>query len=180
MKMVNIYTGTKRLKIHIMEAADIEEARLLHNEETTLYRLTDIAHVSQESQMAWFKSVSTSRTSRRYVARLTSDDSFVGVFRVDRIDYWNRNAFVGADIVEGLRCQGFATEIFRYFFGYFFDQCGFQRLALVTMEDNLPAINLYKKLGFIEEGRQRKAVFRNGKFVDLIEFSILAEEWVCK
>lgn len=175
--MANTLTGTERLAIRIMEAADAEEARLLHNDETTLYRLTDIAHVSQESQMAWFKSISTSRTSRRYVARLNSDGSFVGVFRVDRIDPWNRNAFVGADIVAGLRGQGYATEIFRYFFEYFFDQCGFQRLALVTMETNVPAISLYKKLGFIEEGRERQAIFREGKFQDLVCMGILAEEW---
>ena len=175
--MATILTGTERLAICIMEAADAEEARLLHNDSTTLYRLTDIAHVSQESQMAWFKSVSTSRTSRRYVARLKSDGSFVGVFRVDRIDPWNRNAFVGADIVEGLRGQGYATEIFRYFFEHFFDQCGFQRLALVTMEANVPAINLYKKLGFVEEGRERQAIFRDGKFQDLVCMGILAEEW---
>ncbi len=175
--MANTLTGTERLAIRIMEAADAEEARLLHNDETTLYRLTDIAHVSQESQAAWFKSVSTSRTSRRYVARLKSDGSFVGVFRVDRIDPWNRNAFVGADIVAGLRGQGYATEIFRYFFEYFFDQCGFQRLALVTMETNVPAISLYKKLGFIEEGRERQAIFRDGKFQDLVCMGILAEEW---
>ncbi len=175
--MANALNGTERLAIHIMESADTEEVRQLHNEETTLYRLTDIAHVSQESQDAWFKAVSTSRTSRRYVARLRYDGTFVGVFRVDRIDPWNRNAFVGADIVEGLRGQGYATEIYRYFFKYFFDQCGFQRLALVTMETNAPAINLYKKLGFVEEGRERQAIFRDGRFQDLVCMGILAEEW---
>lgn len=175
--MTNTLNGTERLTIRIMESADAEEARLLHNQETTLYRLTDIAHVSQESQATWLQSISTSRTSRRYVARLKTDGCFVGVFRVDRIDPWNRNAVIGADIVEGLRGQGYATEIFRYFFEYFFEQCGFQRLALVTLESNAPAIKLYKKLGFVEEGRERQAIFREGKFQDLVCMGILSEEW---
>ncbi len=169
--------ATERLVIRIMELEDTEEARLLHNDDTTLNRLTDVAHVSQESQMAWFKSISTSRTSRRYVARLKTDNAFVGVFRVDRIDPWNRNAFIGADIVAGLRGQGYATEMFHYFFKYLFDQCGLHRLALVTLENNVPAINLYKKLGFIEEGRERQAIFREGKFLNLVCMGILAEEW---
>lgn len=169
--------GTERLMIRIMELEDAEEARLLHNDDTTLSRLSDVSHVSQESQLAWLKAVSVSRGSRRYVARLKSNNSFAGVFRIDRIDPWNRNALIGADVVAELRGQGYATEMFRYFLGYLFDQCGFHRLALVTLETNTPAISLYRKLGFIEEGRERQAIFRDGKFRDLIGMGLLADDW---
>ena len=87
--------GTERLVIRLMERRDIEDARLLHNDDSTLKYLTDIAHVSEESQQTWFQAMSTSRSSRRYVARRREDDRFVGIFRIDRLDPWNRNAFVG-------------------------------------------------------------------------------------
>lgn len=171
------HNGTERLIIRIMERGDAEEARLLHNDDSTLTRLTDTAHVSEEAQMVWFQSMSTSKTSRRYVARLKSDSSFVGIFRIDRIDPWNRNACIGADVVSGLRNQGYATEMFGYFFKYLFDQCGLHRLSLVTIETNQPAMALYKKMGFIEEGRERQAILREGGYHDLICMSILADEW---
>lgn len=114
--------GTKRLLVRLLERRDLEEVRLLHNDDGTLARLTDIAHVSETQQEAWFQSVSTSRTSRRYVARLRSNGILVGVFRIDRLDPLNRNAFVGADVVPALRGQGYAQEMFGYFFHYLFDQ----------------------------------------------------------
>jgi RimJ/RimL family protein N-acetyltransferase len=169
--------GTARLVIRLLERRDLEEARLLHNDDGTLSRLTDISHVSELQQEAWFQSMSTSRTSRRYVARLRSNDAFVGVFRIDRIDLSNRNAYVGADVVPTLRRNGYATEMFGYVLDYLFDQCALHRVALNTLNDNASALALYCKLGFVEEGRERQAIFRAGRFRDLVVMGLLADEW---
>jgi len=169
--------GTDRLLIRLLERRDLEEARRLHNDDNTLLNLTDVSHVSEPQQEAWFQALSTSRTSCRYVARLRSDDTFVGIFRIDRFDRTNRNAYVGADVVTALRKQGFANEMFRYVLAYLFDQCGLHRVALATMETNSDALKLYRRLGFTEEGRERQAIFRNGRFQDLIIMGLLAEEW---
>ncbi|MDB4966543.1 MAG: hypothetical protein JWN44_2232 [Myxococcales bacterium] len=40
------------------------------------------------------------------------------------------------------------------------------RVELEVFADNDRAIKLYRDLGFVEEGRQRKAFFRGGAFVD--------------
>jgi RimJ/RimL family protein N-acetyltransferase len=169
--------GTERLVIRLVERCDLEEARRLHNDDQTLLNLTDVSHVSEAQQEAWFHAISTSRSSRRYVARLRSDDSFVGVFRIDRIDLVNRNACVGADVVPKLRRKGYASEMFRYVLSYLFDQCGLHRATLSTLETNDRALALYRKLGFAVEGRERQAIFRNGQFHDLINMGLLAEEW---
>lgn len=169
--------GTARLAIRIMECADIEEARLLHNDDETLARLTDVLHVSQPQQDAWFQSVSTSRSSRRYVARLREDKSFVGVFRVDRIDMQNRSCLVGCDIHPSHRRRGYAEEIFSYMLDYIFLQLGMHRVGLVAIADNQPALSLYQKLGFITEGNEREAIYRRGRFHDLIAMGLLATEW---
>jgi RimJ/RimL family protein N-acetyltransferase len=169
--------ATGRLIIRLLERRDLEEARRLHNDDSTLIRLTDISHVSEPQQEAWFQAISVSRTSRRYVARRRADDAFVGVFRIDRFDPINRNAYVGADVVPELRRQGYATEMFEYVLDYLFGQCGLHRVALVTLETNTEAIRLYQRLGFREEGRERQAIFRDGRFQDLIAMGLLDSEW---
>ncbi len=168
---------TNRLVIRIMEHSDIEEARLLHNDDSVLALLSDPFHVSEISQQKWFESISSSRQSRRYVARLIGDGTFIGVFRFDQIDQTNRSVMVGADIISTHRRSGFATEIFNYFFRYLFLQCGFNKLSLTTLEHNHPARNLYLKLGFQEEGVERQAIFRDGKYQNLVRMSLLAGEW---
>lgn len=42
-----------------------------------------------------------------------------------------------------------------------------ERLELTVFSDNIPAISLYKQLGFIEEGRKVRAIrYNNGKYSD--------------
>jgi RimJ/RimL family protein N-acetyltransferase len=168
---------TDRLEIRLIERRDIEEARCLHNDDNTLFRLTDIEHVTEAQQERWFDSMSTSSSAKRYVARERETGDLVGVFRLDRIDWKNRNACVGLDVVPSKRGRSYATEIYEYFFGYLFDQCGMHMLYLTTLAANDVAIGLYTKLGFVIEGRHREAVFRGGLFVDLICMSFLAKEY---
>lgn len=169
--------GTERLIIRILEHRDLEEARILHNDDSTITQLTDVAHVSELQQESWFQSISTSRSSRRYVARLRSDGSFVGLFRIDRLDLQNRNCLVGCDVVPALRRQGFAREIYGYILDYLFLDLGLHRVGLVTIAENENAISLYRSLGFCLEGREREAIFRSGRLHDLLSMGLLAREW---
>lgn len=45
----------------------------------------------------------------------------------------------------------------------------FKKVKLDLFSDNLPAYNLYKKLGFIEYSRLPEALFRKGKYSDEIK-----------
>ena len=164
--------------IRLIEKRDIELARQLHNDDSTLFQLTDVTHVSECQQEKWFETVSLSNKSRRYSIFHANSGSFIGIFRLDNIDYINRNLCVGLDIVSEMRGRGFAKGIYKYFMDYYFLQHGFQRLYLTVLSDNKIALNLYSSLGFVEEGRQREAIFRNGKFIDLICMSVLSHEYI--
>ena len=169
--------GTKRLYIYIMEKKDLEELRKLHNEDGTLTKLSNVDHVSELDQEKWFFSMSESKQSKRYTVRLRTDNQLVGIFKIDNIDLVNKSAIVGADVVEHLRQQGYAKEMYEYFFNHLFKNQGFHRLGLVTLENNNAAISLYEKIGFKKEGKEREAIFRNGKYYDLLTMSILSNEW---
>jgi RimJ/RimL family protein N-acetyltransferase len=42
-----------------------------------------------------------------------------------------------------------------------------EKIDLEVFEDNEPAISLYKKFGFLEEGRKRKAIKTNETYKDI-------------
>ena len=170
--------GTERLIIRLMERRDLEDMRVMHNSDDVLMKLTDPTHVSEMQQEAWFNSASTSRSSKRYVARLRGSDEFVGMFRIDMIDFINGNAFVGCDIAPSKQGQGYATEFYRHILDYLFEGCRLHRVELVTLQDNDKAQNLYKKLGFVVEGERRQAIFRDGTYKNLVAMGLLASEWV--
>ena len=52
-----------------------------------------------------------------------------------------------------------------------------QRLWLDVIDDNARAQHVYRKLGFVEEGRMRQAVKRRGEWRDLVLFGMLASEY---
>ncbi len=174
---MNNKNGTDRLLIYIMEKSDLEEIRIFHNEDSTLLNLTDINHITELQQEKWFSSLSLSNTSKRYTVRLRKNKRLVSIFRLDRIDNLNKSVYVGADIVKEMRRKGYGKEIYNYFFEYLFNNQGFNRLGLETLCNNLPALSLYEKLGFKKEGQQKEAIFRNGKYHDLIIMGILFKNW---
>ena len=177
--MRNDQTGdqTANLTIRIMERRDIEDARRTHNDLSTLLQLTDVDHVSEAQQEQWLQSISLSPKCRRYTIIETATCDFVGIFRVDQIDWKNRSTCVGLDIAADKRGNGYAIETYDYFFSYYFNHCGMNRLYLAVLETNEVARDLYAKLGFVVEGKGREAVFRNGKFVDYIWMSLLKREY---
>ena len=166
-----------RLLITPLGIHDCEEARLIHNEPETLKWLSDTHPVSSEEQHVWFASLQKSTTSRRYVARETHGLKMIGVFRFDRLDTQNHSAEVGLDIATNSRRQGFAREIYQTMIPYFFDELLLNRLSLITLENNLPAINLYEGLGFKREGVLRQAFKRNLEFVNAYQYSLLESEY---
>lgn len=166
------------LIIRLLEPTDLEPARLLHNDETTLLNLSDPLPVSAEQQEAWYASMSTSRSSRRFSILEAETGTFVGLFRIDHMDMINRSVCIGLDIVQARRGRGFARIVYDYFIDYFFNTVGMNRLFLVTLDHNQAARSLYKSLGMQEEGRHREAIWRGGRFVDLVQMSLLRADYM--
>ncbi len=166
-----------RLVIRVMERQDVDSARRLHNDDSTLLRLTNVEHVSETQQEAWFQAVSSSKKSKRYTILDSGSGEFIGIFRVDMLDLVNRSVCVGLDIAPNMRGKGYAKEIYRYFLDHYFLHYGMHRLYLAVLATNEVARSLYRALGFREEGVHRDAIYRGGGFVDLIWMSLLRGEF---
>jgi RimJ/RimL family protein N-acetyltransferase len=80
-------------------------------------------------------------------------------------DYWSR---------------GYGTEAARLLLKYGFEQLNLHRIASNVFSFNERSLKMHIKLGFVEEGRRRKAVFKNGQYWDMVEFGLLGEELKAK
>ena len=58
-----------------------------------------------------------------------------------------------------------------------FGTLGLHRVALTVFEFNERAIRAYRRCGFVIEGRAREAIWRDGRWWDEIEMSMLSSEW---
>lgn len=169
---------SERLTYSAISKGDLEEVRELHNHPEVISRLTDVRPVNQIEQEVWFNRVSSSKSSYRIIAREIISGELVGVFRIDRIDSLNQNAQVGLDIHPKFQRRGFARETYHTLLNALFKDWNLNRVNLETLSSNLPARTLYQSLGMKEEGVGREAVFRNGKFEDVIYYGVLRSEWL--
>ncbi len=78
---------------------------------------------------------------------------------------------------EEYRGKGVGTFAIRTMISHAFFNLNLRRIQLGVLENNIIAINLYKKVGFIEEGRKRKAIYKNGRYIDELVMGLLREEY---
>ncbi|KAH8658448.1 acyl-CoA N-acyltransferase [Xylariales sp. PMI_506] len=89
----------------------------------------------------------------------------------------HRKAMLGISIVERWRGKGYGSEAIEWALDWAFRVTGLHRVELVTFGFNTDALRLYRKLGFVEEGRQREAMYYNRGWHDFVLFAMLEHEW---
>jgi RimJ/RimL family protein N-acetyltransferase len=80
-------------------------------------------------------------------------------------DYWHRGG--GAD----------AGSVFVQ---YAFERLNLNRVYCGTAEDNFGMQGLAGRLGMKLEGRRRQAAYKLGRFVDILEYGVLREEFMAR
>ena len=75
------------------------------------------------------------------------------------------------------RGQGFIDEAIRLALRYAFDELGLERICFRVLESNLASQRVGEKLGCKQEGILRRAIFKEGRFRDIIVYSVLRDEF---
>jgi RimJ/RimL family protein N-acetyltransferase len=73
--------------------------------------------------------------------------------------------------------QGYAVDAVQILLKYGFWERRYQKCNSACLHINRASIRLHQKLGFLEEGRQRRVTFFNGEYYDSILFGMLREEF---
>lgn len=93
----------------------------------------------------------------------------------------HRNAWLAIGIGEReLWGKGYGTDAVNILLRFAFQELNLHRVNLATFEYNARAIHAYEKIGFVHEGKIRKAMKRDGRRWDMIAMGILREEWEAK
>jgi putative acetyltransferase len=73
---------------------------------------------------------------------------------------------LGMSIRKAWCGRGIGTEMMRYAIAWAKGTGVVRRIELLVYADNARAIHLYRKFGFVEEGRRRGVVLRDGVYID--------------
>jgi ribosomal-protein-alanine N-acetyltransferase len=93
---------------------------------------------------------------------------------------WNRNSrkcTLGYELGRAGQGKGYVQEAVRAALDWGFDRMDLNRVEAQIHPSNVASLKSIRRLGFFEEGRLREGGYWGGRFHDLLQFSLLREEW---
>lgn len=168
--------------IKAIEESDLAFLAECRNNPETWKYLGTLDFTNEIKQLQWWQTSCLDKSKAYFVFclhehPLLSAVTRVGFVRMDEIDHINKTIRIGGDIHPNFRGKGLGTKMYKLLLEYCFNQLNMNRVWLFVLESNYVAIGLYNKMGFKQEGIQRQAIFRNGKYNNYIMMSILADEY---
>lgn len=173
----NVFTSkTKDGKtVKIREAQEQDAERMLNSASKALinapYMLSTVEDVKKMSVDAIQKSLKAYYENPNYVQFIAEVDGIL----VGTIDFKNGNkqkiSHQGAfamTILPEYRNYGIGRALLETLINWARNNNKIEKVCLEVMEDNFGAIQLYKNLGFFEEGRKAKGVKLDDGYQDLI------------
>ena len=163
-----------------LNAGDIAEVNRWRNDPAVIALLgAPFRYVGLEIDRAWFEQYMSNRsTAVRLAVCDGATQNIVGAAYLTGIDWVARSGEFSIWIgVAAHRGKGAGRTASRALLRHAVVDLNLHRLHLTVLVDNLAAQSLYRKLGFVEEGRLRGAAFKNGHFADLIQMAMLSSEY---
>ena len=112
--------------------------------------------------------------TRTYSFGILEGEKITGIISLQDVDPIHRSGTIGNLAVRGIRT---GIEAGGVLLKYAFDTLGLNRVDCRVWEDNRFTPILCKKWGATYEGRIRQAIYREGRFYDVLIYSMLKKEW---
>lgn len=109
---------------------------------------------------------------------LKENDEYIGNARLGNIDWINKCSTYGRLIGEKkYKSIGLGSEALILLLNYGFRTLGLNRIASSALVTNKISIKSNLKIGMKKEGILRKASFKNGRYVDRLQLSMLRTDY---
>jgi RimJ/RimL family protein N-acetyltransferase len=169
----------KQIYLAVLEREDCK--KIWNDFEYDFDNLTEPLNIGHSAEKAdeWFNDIQKLQGNKNIrLGIFLNDDTVIGDAALQDIDNKNRSCSIGAGIAKiEHRGKGYGTEAMRLIIEYGFNHIGIERVTANTLEMNKSAQKALEKLGFVLEGRERKAYYFGGKKYDRLNFGLLADEY---
>ncbi|MDO7788275.1 UDP-4-amino-4,6-dideoxy-N-acetyl-beta-L-altrosamine N-acetyltransferase [Desulforamulus aquiferis] len=168
-------------------------------EGTGNYKLTNILEKHEKILLSWrnsdhvskymfSESVITEEAHHRWFQNLIKGSGIIGkvlLFNEKPIGFVNfsniepkhNKCHWGFYIGEGDAPRGSGTIMGLLALSCIFEEYLLRKLCTEVLDFNNISINYHQKLGFVEEGRLKKHIYKNNSFHDVIVMALFNEDW---
>lgn len=133
---------------------------------------------TREKTLAYVESVSRSNREVVLAIRWRKSGKHIGNIALQRINWVNRSAELAIIIGDkSFWGKGVGTEAYNLMIGYAFERLNLNRISSGQTLQNKAMISVCIKCGMKKEGVSRETMFKEGKYLDTVTYSILAGEY---
>jgi len=180
---VTSFLQTKNLYLRplIPSDADGPYLRWFNDVEVCRYNSHHAFPYGREGALSYIESMRTSKTDLVLAMVQKSDDRHIGNIALEGIDWVHRGAEFA--IVLGERdCwgKGYSKEAGSVLVRHGFYTLNLNRICCGTPAGNLPMRRLAEGIGMKEEGMRVQAMFKNGEYLDVVEYGMIFSDFVRK
>lgn len=173
----------KKVKLRGYKEEDVKLAyEYMNDSEVILNLTTGIPYpMTLEMEKHWFESQKEMKSTYNFAIETLDEGIYIGGCGVNKLDLKNGVAIIGIFLGrDDYRGKGYGTDAMSVLLDFIFNQINVNKVQLSVFSFNERALKSYKKNGFVEEGRIRQRIFRNGEYQDEIIMGILREEYFKK
>jgi ribosomal-protein-serine acetyltransferase len=172
-------------------APGIEIRRFLPGDAEAVYGQVERHREYLRRWLPWVDHTHSAADIREFIARAESqwlsnlgpqaairvDGEISGSIGCHPIDWANSNCSVGYWIAPYLQGRGIVSQCCASLLDYLFDELNLHRVEIRCGTGNMRSCAIPERLGFRREGIAREAEWVSGRWVDLVVWSVLEEEW---
>ncbi|WP_129597817.1 UDP-4-amino-4,6-dideoxy-N-acetyl-beta-L-altrosamine N-acetyltransferase [Methanohalophilus profundi] len=144
-----------------------DSIREWRNSETVRKWMYSDSLISPEEHTQFINSLKLD-TKNCYWLVSNKKEEHIGVIYLNKIDFRNKNAYLGIYNNPNCKLKNRGSILINLIIELSFSLYELHTLKLEVIENNERAINFYKKAGFIQEGRLKEFVLKNGSWHDVI------------
>ncbi|MBR0257904.1 MAG: GNAT family N-acetyltransferase [Synergistaceae bacterium] len=174
-----MYLYGKKVILRAVEEEDTEMLRELTNSPDFERMIVGWAFpISKKDQREWFMNCHNSESRLRFTIE-TEQDGAVGMIGLKNIDWKNGSAEgLGIRIAKReIRSRGLGTDAQLTLMRYAFEELRLNRINASVLSYNAPSLKMCEKVGFKVEGVKRRAIYKGGKFHDLVILGCLKSDY---
>ena len=171
------FVGTKVLLREIRESDMPLFNRLINSSDVEKFVVGWSKPVTTNEQNCWYQGLKND-PNIRYTISSCDDSEVFGTLIISKIDWKNRNCALDIKISNEYRGKGIGNEAVSLAINYVFNELNLNRIGISILESNIASQKLFTKNGFQQEGISRKAIFKDGKYNNLILYGLLKEDFI--
>lgn len=135
--------------------------------------------LSVEGADKWFEEIQARQGREQvYLGVFTLEGRLVGDIQLADIEWRHRTASIGLSIARREdRGQGYGLDATRTLLKYGFDELDLWRIQAEIVGHNAGARRVLEKIGFVQEGREREAIYGQGRRWDRLVYGLLRPDF---